>query len=156
MPRITSSVTIGRPPREVFDLTNDIERWSVLFDEYHESRVTRREEAGRFTKLVFRLKNPEGFEWQSWRLLDHEELVAIAERESPLFPFKYMHLKWTYQPVAEGTFMTWTQDFEADPACGIPEGVMAERMEAHGRENQQRIKQLIESGLVATAPASSA
>jgi aromatase len=108
--------------------------------------VVKREEAGRFTRLVFRLRNLEGGEWQSWRILDHDLLMAIAERDEPLYPFRYMHLKWTYEPVADGTLMTWTQDFEIDPALGIPEPEVTARMNAHGQGNQQRIKELIESG----------
>jgi aromatase len=146
MPRIQHSVTIARPPAEVFAVTNDIDNWSVLFDDYRESRVVRRERAGRFTKLVFRLRDGEGNEWQSWRLLDHEELVAIAERQEPLFPFRYMHLRWTYTPTDGGTLMTWTQDFEVDPDLDVPEPVVVRRMDAHGRENQRRIKELIEAG----------
>jgi len=141
-------VHIARPPAEVFAITNDIDRWKVLFNEYGESKVLRREEAGRFTKLVFRLTNNEGSEWQSWRLLDHDELVAIAQREDPLFPFLYMHLTWTYVAEDDGTRMTWTQDFELDPAFEVPAATVVARMDAHGRDNQVRIKGLIESGSV--------
>jgi len=141
-------VHIARPPAEVFAITNDIDNWKVLFNEYGESKVLRREEAGRFTKLVFRLTNNEGNEWQSWRLLDHDELVAIAQREDPLFPFQYMHLTWTYLAEDDGTRMTWTQDFELDPAFDVPPATVVARMDAHGRDNQLRIKGLIESGSV--------
>jgi len=141
-------VHIARLPAEVFAITNDIDNWKVLFNEYGESKVLRREEAGRFTKLVFRLTNNEGNEWQSWRLLDHDELVAIAQREDPLFPFQYMHLTWTYLAEDDGTRMTWTQDFELDPAFDVPPATVVARMDAHGRDNQLRIKGLIESGSV--------
>jgi aromatase len=145
MPRIEHSVEIRRPPREVFEITNDIDTWHVLFDEYTQSQVLSREHCGRFTRLVFRLKNKEGNEWQSWRLLDHERLEAIAEREKPLYPFKYMHLKWRYDASGDGTLMTWTQDFEMDPRVGVPEAIVAERMDAHGVHNQERIKALLEA-----------
>lgn len=146
MPRIQHSIEIRKPPPEVFAITNDIDNWQTLFNEYGHSEVIKREEAGRYTRLVFRLRNREGGEWQSWRILDHDTLTAIAEREEPLFPFRYMHLKWTYEPVADGTLMTWTQDFEIDPAFGTPEPEVMARMDAHGKQNQQRIKGLIESG----------
>jgi aromatase len=148
MPQISHSVDIARPPAEVFALTNDIDRWQVLFDEYRDSEVLRREPAGRFTKLVFRLRNQEGASWQSWRLLDHQDLVAVAQRQDPLYPFRFMHLTWTYQELAGGTRMTWTQDFEMDPAFEVPTATVVERMDAHGRKNQLRIKALIESGAV--------
>ena len=156
MPQIQHKVQIARPPAEVFAVTNDIDNWRVLFNEYNESEVLRREEAGRFTKLVFRLRNKEGAAWQSWRLLDHHDLVAVAQRQDPLYPFVYMHLTWTYQPVDGGTLMTWTQDFELDPGLDVPLETVVARMDAHGRENQLRIKGLIESGEVASTAGASA
>jgi aromatase len=63
-----------------------------------------------------------------------------------------MHLTWTYRPVAGGTEMTWTQDFEVDPAFEMEPSVVATRMDAHGRENQHRIKGLLESGAVRPRP----
>jgi aromatase len=148
MPRIRHGIIISRPPAEVFEITNDIDRWKELFNEYGESRVVDRQDAGRFTKLVFRLRNNDGAEWQSWRILDHQDLIAVAQREDPLYPFAYMHLTWTYRAVADGTEMTWTQDFELDPALETPEATVVARMDAHGRENQIRIKGLLESGAV--------
>jgi aromatase len=153
MPRIQHSVTISRPPREVFDITNDIDRWKELFNEYHESVVLSREDAGRFVRLVFRLHNSRGQQWQSWRIMDRQELVAVAQRQHPLRPFRFMHLTWTYQAVDDGTLMTWTQDFELDPAAGLDEQEVVALMDAHGRDNQQRIKGLIESGAVRAEPA---
>lgn len=146
MPRIQHSIEILKPPAEVFAITNDIDNWKVLFNEYGHSEVVKREDAGRFTRLVFRLRDQAGSEWQSWRILDHETLTAIAEREEPLFPFRYMHLKWTYEPIDGGTLMTWTQDFEIDPGFELKEQTVLARMNAHGVGNQQRIKELIESG----------
>ncbi|MBE3561756.1 MAG: SRPBCC family protein [Ktedonobacteraceae bacterium] len=146
MPRIQHSITIRQNPRKVFEITNDIDRWPLLFKEYHGAQVLKREGGGRFTRLVFQLTNDEGNSWRSWRLLDHEELVAIAQRDEPLYPFSYMHLKWDYAEVPEGTKMTWTQDFELDPAYDVPLPTVLERMKAHTRENQQHIKEQIESG----------
>jgi aromatase len=148
MPHIENSIIIQENTGKVFAITNDIDRWPMLFDEYSGARVTRREEEGRFTKLVFQLSNAEGRSWQSWRLLDHKEFVAIAEREEPLFPFLYMHLKWSYVPVPEGTRMTWMQNFELDPAFETPVEAAVENMQEHTRKNQQRIKRLIEAGEV--------
>jgi len=146
MPRIRHSVHIERPPAEVFAITNDIDNWDTLFNEYNSSEVLRREDAGRFTKLVFRLRNKDNASWQSWRLLDHQDLVAVAQRQDPLYPFLFMHLTWTYDAVDGGTLMTWTQDFELDPAFETPAATVVARMDEHGRGNQLRIKKLIETG----------
>jgi len=145
MPRIQHSIHISRPPATVFGVTNDIDRWTELFDAYLHSEVLTREDSGRFSKLTFRLRNTEGFDWRSWRILDHRDLIAISEREQPLYPFLYMHLRWTYQPEQDGTRMTWTQDFEVDPGHSISSAAMTERMDEHGHENQQRLKHFLES-----------
>ncbi|MFD6418208.1 SRPBCC family protein [Streptomyces sp. NPDC060194] len=148
MPRIENSIVIAADPRQVFDITNDIERWSEIFNEYSKARVVSEERDGRWTEIVFELTNEEGATWRSWRILDHRELVAVAERRDPLFPFGFMHLRWTCTPDPAGTLMTWIQDFELDPEFTVPLETVLERMNLHTRENQAGIKQKIESGAV--------
>jgi aromatase len=146
MPRICHEIDVRRPPADVFDITNDIDSWHLLFNEYRQSTVIKREEAGRFTKLLFELGNEDGARWRSWRLLDHEDLIAVAERLDPLFPFAFMHLKWTYHAVPGGTRMVWAQDFELDPEAGVSNADAVAKMNAHGMDNQRRIKEIIEAG----------
>lgn len=148
MPRIENSIVVEADPRHVFDVTNDIARWSEIFDEYSHAKVVSQEREGRWTEIVFELTNAEGASWRSWRIMDHRELVAVAERRDPLYPFRYMHLRWTYQPVPEGTLMTWVQDFELDEKFDVPLETVLERMNVHTRHNQAGIKQKIESGAV--------
>jgi len=148
MPRIENSIVIGADARLVFDVTNDIARWSEIFDEYSDAKVVSQEREGRWTEIVFELTNDEGASWRSWRILDHRELVAVAERRDPLYPFRYMHLRWTCRPVPEGTLMTWIQDFELDEKFDVALDTVLERMNTHTRQNQAGIKQKIESGAV--------
>lgn len=148
MPRIENSIEINADMRRVFDITNDIAKWSDIFDEYHDSKVIYQEREGRYTEIIFELANGEGESWQSWRLLDHRKLVAIAERRDPLYPFEYMHLRWTYEPVSGGTRMTWVQDFELDDKVDIPLSTVLERMVAHTKKNQVAIRDKIESGVI--------
>ncbi|QUC61861.1 SRPBCC family protein [Streptomyces sp. A2-16] len=146
MPRIENAIVIGADAELVFDLTNDIARWSEIFDEYSDAKVLSEEREGRWTEIVFELTNEEGASWRSWRILDHRELVAVAERRDPLYPFRYMHLRWSYEPVPEGTAMTWVQDFELDEKFPVPLETVLERMNTHTRHNQAGIKRKIESG----------
>jgi aromatase len=146
MPRIENSIVIEADPEAVFDIINDIEKWPILFNEYAGAKVISREREGRYTEIIFELSNPDGTSWRSWRLVDHKQLTAIAERRDPLYPFAFMHLKWTCTTVPGGTCMTWMQDFELDPDNQVPVRAAVERMNAHSRENQQRIKEQIESG----------
>lgn len=145
MPRLQASIEIALPPRQVFDITNDIDRWKDLFKEYAHSEVVLREDEGRFSKIVFQLRNKEGSQWQSWRILDHRDMVAIAEREDPLYPFRFMHLRWTYAPTPAGTLMTWIQDFELDEKAPYSESDAVEFMNRHGEVNQRNIKEVLES-----------
>jgi len=149
MARIQQSIVIHEQPDQVFAIINDIERWPLLFNEYHGASILKREDDGRYTKLIFQLTNAEGSSWRSTRLLDHQELIATAEREEPLYPFLYMHLKWSCEAVPEGTKMTWKQDFEMDPGIDTPLPTILERMNAHTRENQLSIKAKIETQVAA-------
>jgi aromatase len=149
MPRIQNSITIHEKPQTVFDIINDIERWPTLFDEYQGASILTREEEGRYTKLLFQLSNAEGSTWRSSRLIDHQALIATAEREEPLYPFVYMHLKWVCEAVPEGTKMTWTQDFEIDPTFETPLPIVLQNMNTHTQKNQWGIKEKIEAGVTA-------
>jgi aromatase len=149
MPRIQHSILIDSAPKTVFEVTNDIDRWTELFDSYVVSEVLTREDAGRFSKLTFRLRNTEGQEWRSWRILDHLELVSISEREEPRYPFTFMHLRWVYLSEDGGTRMIWILDFELDPDLAEREQTMIEHMDDHGRQNQLRLKSMLESGQLA-------
>jgi aromatase len=148
VPRIENSIDINADVYRVFDVTNDIARWPEIFSEYSAAKVISEEREGRYTEIIFELANSEGASWRSWRLLDHRGLTAIAERRDPLYPFEYMHLKWTYEPVPGGTRMTWVQDFELDNKVDVPLSTVLERMVAHTKQNQGAIRDKIESGAV--------
>lgn len=145
MPRATHSVFIQGDPRQIFTITNDIARWPDLFKEYSYARVLSTEHSGFFTRLKFELRNAEGETWRSWRLLNHKDLTAIAQRGDPMFPFAYMHLFWNYEPTDGGVRMTWTQDFEMDPKAPVTNEQALARMLAHMAENQAHFKHILES-----------
>lgn len=144
MPRIANSIVIAAPKQMVFDITNDIERWPELFSEYRDSKILDASRSGRFTALTFELTNATAT-WKSWRLLDHENHFAIAERKVPLYPFVFMHLHWAYEQTTLGTEMTWTQDFELDPSVDRSLSDVVDGMQKHARQNQISIKNHIES-----------
>ena len=148
MPQATASIVIKGELDQIFEITNDIDRWSELFLEYHYSKVLSRERHGRYTRLVFELGHPEGARWQSWRLLDHQDHVAIAQRGTPMFPFKYMHLTWKYEPAEDGVRMTWIQDFEMDPNAPVTNEQALKNMLNHMAENQKHFKEVLESGVL--------
>jgi aromatase len=155
MPQARASIWIAAPPDEVFAITNDVARWPDLFSEYRGATVLSSEGEGRFAKLVFELSNKEGERWRSWRILDHRERVAIAQRGEPKFPFLYMHLTWTYEPSGGGVQMTWLQDFEIDPAAPVTNEQALGRMTDHMAKNQVHFKEVLEAEIGGRARAAS-
>lgn len=145
MPQAQASIVIAGDPDQIFAITNDIARWPELFKEYRGAKVLSFQRYGRFARIEFELTNEEGETWQSWRILDFEKREAIAQRGTPKFPFHYMHLTWTYEPVAEGVRMTWIQDFEMDQAAPVTNEQVMVRMTNHMEKNQEHFKQVLES-----------
>lgn len=145
MPQASASITIRGNADQIFAITNDIARWPQLFKEYSHARILSSHRDGRFARLEFELTNEEGQTWQSWRILDFQERVAIAQRGTPKFPFLYMHLTWSYEPVEGGVRMTWIQDFEMDPKAPVTNEQALARMVNHMQANQEHFKQVLES-----------
>jgi|SRR5882724_11029858 len=145
MPQAQSSVVIRGNADTIFAITNDIARWPELFNEYSQARVLSFDRFDRFAKVVFQLTNAEGETWQSWRILDFQERIAIASRGEPKYPFLYMHLTWTYEIVEDGVRMTWLQDFEMDPKAALKNEQVAINMKNHMEENQKHFKEILEA-----------
>ena len=94
-----NSIVINAPYDLVFDISNDIPRWTELFGgEYKKAEVVKKEG----NKITFKLTDDEDKSWQSWRLLFKDRYFTYAEREEPKFPFKYMKIIWLYTPKPEG------------------------------------------------------
>ena len=142
MAHTKNTVFIKAEYGRVFDITNDIERWPELFDEYTDAKVLAREG----DKITFQLTNKEGKSWRSSRILDKSGYKCTASREEPMFPFKYMNLLWTYTEKDGGVDMTWEQDFEMDEKAPVDNATAVIRINEHSKKNMQRIKELIEGG----------
>ncbi|MEW6171235.1 MAG: SRPBCC family protein [Candidatus Omnitrophota bacterium] len=136
-----NSVIINAPYDLVFDISNDINRWKELFDEYKESEILTR--VG--NKITFKLTNQEGQSWQSWRLLFKENYFCYAERENPKFPFDYMKLIWLYREVPEGIEMTWIQHFTMDTKAKFNDQQVEGFINKHSVDNLKRMKEIIEA-----------
>ncbi|MCM8799749.1 MAG: SRPBCC family protein [Candidatus Omnitrophica bacterium] len=136
-----NSIIINAPYDKVFDISNDIERWTELFGgEYVEAKVLKKEA----NRITFRLTDNEGRSWQSFRLLFKEHYFAYAQRIEPLFPFKFMKIIWLYTPKPEGIEMTWIQHFEMDEKSGFQESQIEGFINKHSQENLKIFKEIIE------------
>jgi aromatase len=140
MAHTRNSIFINAPYGSVFDITNDIERWPELFDEYSSAKILSREG----NKITFQLTNKEGKSWRSSRILDKPGYKCTASREEPMFPFKYMDLLWTYVEKDGGVEMTWEQDFSMDEKAPVDDKTAEARINEHSKKNMMRIKEIIE------------
>jgi len=106
-----NSIIINAPYDLVFDISNDIPRWTELFGaEYKKAEVLEKKD----NKITFRLTDEDDKSWVSWRLLFKDKYFAYAQRHEPLFPFKYMKIVWFYTLKPEGVEMVWVQHFEME------------------------------------------
>ena len=155
MPQAQASIVITGDADQIFSITNDISRWPELFKEYRGAKILSFQRDGRFARVEFELVNEEGETWQSWRILDFEKRVAIAQRGAPKFPFHYMHLTWTYEPVGDNQVrMTWIQAYEMDPKAPVTNEQVLVRMNTHMQANQEHFKHVLETQLGSVTSAS--
>ena len=147
MGHTVNSIVINAPYSLVFDISNQIERWTELFGkEYASADVLER----KGNEITFRLTDEDGKSWVSKRWLYKDLNFAYAQRHDPLFPFKYMKIVWYYYQQPDGIKMTWIQDFEMDP--GFTK-FTAEQIEGfvneHSQHNMKIFKTVIEAEAMA-------
>ncbi len=141
MGHTVNSIIINAPYDKVFDISNDITRWTELFgEEYKKSEVVSKEG----NKIVFRLTDEEGKSWQSVRFLHKSENYAYAERQDPKFPFKYMKIVWLYTPKAGGIEMSWIQHFEMDDKAKFNDAQVEGFINEGSQHNLKIFKSIIE------------
>jgi aromatase len=139
-----NSIVIKAPYDKVFDISNDIPRWTELFgSEYKEARIVKEEG----NRMLFQLTDDEGRSWKSWRLLFKEQYFAYAEREEPKFPFKYMKIIWLYTLTPEGVELTWIQHFSMDEKAKFTDEQVEGFINKHSRENLKIFKEVIEKSV---------
>ena len=164
-----NSIVINAPYDLVFDISNEIPRWTELFgEEYKKAEVIKKEG----NKITFKLTDDEDKSWQSWRLLFKDRYFTYAEREEPKFPFKYMKIIWLYTPKPEGVAlataqrrapaspirpgdggqttafwpveMTWIQHFSMDDKAKFNDEQVEGFINKHSQENLKIFKEIIE------------
>ncbi|MFA5005663.1 MAG: SRPBCC family protein [Candidatus Omnitrophota bacterium] len=137
-----NSVVINAPYELVFDISNDIPRWTQLFGaEYKKAEMIKKEG----DLITFRLTDDEDKSWVSWRLLQKDKYFAYAQRLDPLFPFKYMKIIWLYTPIKKDQVeLTWIQHFAMDEKAQFSDDKVEGFINKHSRENLVIFKEKIE------------
>ena len=141
MGQTVNSILIEAPYDLVFDISNDIERWTELFGgEYTEAKVLKR----KGNKITFQLTDDEGNSWQSFRLLFKDNNFAYAQKLEPTFPFDYMKIIWLYTPVPRGILMTWIQFFTMAKGAKFDDEKVEGLINKHSQDNLKIFKEVIE------------
>ena len=136
-----NSIIINAPYELIFDISNDIQRWTELFGgEYQKAEIVERQG----NKITFRLTDDEGKSWISWRLLFKDKYFAYAERQEPKFPFKYMKIIWLYTAKPEGIELTWIQHFEMDEKAKFNDQQVEGFINGHSKDNLKIFREVIE------------
>ncbi len=136
-----NSIVIDAPYEKVFDISNDIPRWTELFGgEYTKAEVVKKDG----NKITFRLTDEDDKSWQSWRLLVKDKYFAYAEREEPKFPFQYMKIVWLYTQKPDGVEMTWIQHFAMDEKATFTDAQVEGFINEGSARNLKIFKEIIE------------
>ncbi len=146
-----NAVVIAAPFDLLWDMTNDIESWPTLFSEYAKAEVLSRTS----DSVTFRLTTRKPVRsWVSERVLDRKAGVVKARRLSGASgPFKYMRLRWEYQPVEGGVRLRWQQEFQMRVRLPFLDRWVASRINRHSVEELTRIKRIVEQAAVARSEA---
>jgi aromatase len=150
-----NSIIINAPYDLVFEISNDIPRWTELFgSEYKKAEIVKKED----NKITFRLTDDEDKSWISWRLLFKDKFFTYSERQEPKFPFKYMKIVWLYTPKPDGVALvtgsqttglcpvelTWIQHFEMDEKAKFNDEQVEGFINKHSKDNLLIFKKVIE------------
>ena len=136
-----NSIVINAPYDLVFNISNNIPRWTELFgSEYKKAEIISKES----DKITFRLTDDEDKSWESWRLLYKDKFFTYSERQDPKFPFKYMKIIWLYTQKPEGVELTWIQHFEMDDKAKFNDEQVEGFINKHSKDNLLIFKNVIE------------
>jgi aromatase len=137
-----NSIVINAPYDLVFNISNDIPRWTELFGtEYKQAEILKKEA----NKITFRLTDDEDKSWVSWRLLYKDNFFTYSERYEPKFPFEYMKIIWLYTPKTNGIELTWIQHFKMDGKAKFTDEQVEGFINKHSQENLLIFKKVIEA-----------
>ena len=139
-----NAVDIAAPLPLVWEITNDVARWTELFTEYAVVEILHREgDTVRFRLTMHPDENGTSWSWVSERTADPASREVHARRVET-GPFEYMRIHWRYDEVPDGTRMTWVQDFAMKPTAPVDNAGMTDRINTNSRVQLAVIKERIE------------
>lgn len=143
--RTENSVVIKAPLDLVWSRTNDVANWPRLFTEYAKAEILAEEDGRvRFRLIMHPDENGNEWSWVSERIADRTTRVVLAHRVEP-GPFRFMHIRWTYDEIGAGVLMRWVQEFEMRPGAPVDDAAMAENININSPVQMAAIKAKIEA-----------
>jgi aromatase len=143
--RTENSVVISAPLDLVWSRTNDVADWPQLFTEYAKAEILAEEDGRvRFRLTMHPDENGTEWSWVSERVADRAARVVLAYRVDP-GPFRFMHIRWTYDEVDGGVLMRWVQEFQMRQDAPVDDAAMAEIINANSPVQMAAIKAKIEA-----------
>ncbi|WP_435215652.1 antibiotic biosynthesis monooxygenase [Streptomyces sp. bgisy034] len=142
--RTDNSIVIDAPMELVWDMTNDVSQWAVLFEEYAESEVLAVEgDTVRFRLTTQRDEDGKQWSWVSERTPEPENRTVTARRlDNGLF--EYMNIRWEYTEGPDGVRMRWIQEFTMKPSAPVDDSGAEDHLNRQTVKEMARIKKLIE------------
>jgi aromatase len=149
--RTDNSVVIGAPMELVWNMTNDVSQWAVLFAEYAESEVLGIEgDTVRFRLTTQPDEDGKQWSWVSERTPDPESRTVTARRlDNGLF--EYMNIRWEYTEEPSGVRMRWIQEFTMKPSAPVDDSGAEDHLNRQTVREMARIKKLVEEAARADA-----
>ncbi|AGL16617.1 SRPBCC family protein [Actinoplanes sp. N902-109] len=148
-----NAVVIDAPLQLVWELTNDVESWPQLFDEYASAEILSRDNG----TITFRLTMHPDEQGQTWSWVSERTpdpgSHTVRARRIETGPFERMDIFWEYAEVPDGVRMRWVQDFHMKPTAPVDDAGMTEHLNRTTKVQMQLIKDKVEAAARAAASA---
>jgi aromatase len=140
-----NAVLIEAPMQAVWDQTNDVSSWPLLFTEYASTEILHQDgDTVRFRLTMKPDEDGKVWSWVSERTMDRAARTVQAHRVET-GPFEFMRINWDYVQVEAGVQMRWRQEFHLRPSAPIDDAAMAERLNRNTLTQMAVIKERVEA-----------
>ncbi|GGO82168.1 SRPBCC family protein [Nonomuraea cavernae] len=145
-----NQIVIAAPMEVVWTMTNDVDNWPRLFDEYAAAEILERHgNTVRFRLTMHPDADGNAWSWVSERTMDPRTRTVRAHRVETGW-FEYMNIAWDYSEVDGGVLMRWKQDFQMKPEAPLDDTAMAARINANSVVQLDLIRRRVEAAAAQT------
>lgn len=144
-----NTIVIDAPLDLVWTMTNDVQKWPELFDDYTAAEIIEhRGDTVRFRLTMRDAASGDVWSWISERTPDPATHTVRAKRIETGW-FEHMNIYWEYRQVESGIALRWVQEFHMKPDSPVELVAMTERISRNSQANMERIKEIVERAAAA-------